>query len=486
MKKPFQIVFLAVFFVLLCLPMALAPFFHNDASLEKRALAKLPAYLADGRLNLDFSDEFESYVSDRLPLRAQLLTASNVLKGELLHTETSNVIVGREGWLYFNTEAADYLDTNALTDRQLGSIAVTLSLIEENVVSRGGRFTFVPTPNKSSIYGEYMPASFRRAEENNLTRLTRVLERSGVTFTDLRRVLLEKKRFGASIDAPLYHRRDSHWNYRGALLGWNAIMDSLGREHETYADAPCTVEKTWRGDLDKLLLPAGGVMDEQVCYDVTHSAFRFTYPQGVRDQQAQLENYMSDREDRDELFTVKNLEKKDGSSLYAVRDSFGRALLPWLIDSYETATFKRTDCPDLSAVADGTDLIYEIAERNLHRVIATAPFLYAPVREGVSAAGCADGGEAPVLLTREGYGLRLCGALPEDLPAGDCRVYLLLRQGSETLTLEAFPIYESKLLGGEGKNGFSAILSPELDLSGTYSVEIVTENFVFRGGEITA
>ena len=486
MKKAFKILYVVLFFAVLCLPMLLMPFFKNDASLEKRALAEFPDYLIDGRLNLNFSDEFESWVSDNLPLRAQLLTASNTLKGELLHAQTSNVIDGKDGWLFYGTESADYMNTNALTDRQIRSMAVTLSLIEEDITNRGGRFTFVPAPNKSSVYGEMMPANYPQAEENNLTRLTAELEAAGVSFTDLRKVLLEKKSFGETMDAPLYHRRDSHWNYRGALIGYNAILDSLGREHETWADAPYTVEKTWRGDLDKLLLPAGGVMDEQVVYQIEHARFRFAQPMGVRDQEAQLENFMSDKEENDDLFTVKNLDRKDGSEVYVVRDSFGRALLPFLIDSYETSTYKRTDCPNVASLKNGVDLIYEIAERNLSRIISTAPFQYAPVRENVSAEGLADGGAVEGKAETAGYGIRLYGALPEELPCGDCRVYLRLEQDGRILTVEAFPIHESKLLEREGTNGYSAILSRDLGLTGTWTVTAIAENTLFDCGTFTA
>ncbi|MBR5366616.1 MAG: hypothetical protein IK132_10285 [Clostridia bacterium] len=480
MKKAFKIAYIVLFFTLLCLPMLLMPFFKNDSTLEKRSLAKLPSYLEDGRLNLDFSDQFESYASDHFPLRAELLTASNTIKGELLHAQSSNVIVGRDGWLFFNSEQADFLNTNALTDRQIRSIAVTLSLIEEDITGRGGRFAFVPVPNKSTVYGEKMPPTFRRSSENNLTRLTEELTRSGVSFTDLRGILL------ASKDQTIYHRRDSHWNYRGALIGWGAVMDTLGKEHETYAGAAYTVENIWRGDLDKLLLPAGGVMDEQVVYQIDHDSFRFTYSMGVSDQAAQLANYMSDREERDDLFTAQNLDHKDGSRLYMVRDSFGRALLPFMIDSYETSTFKRTDCPNVASIEDGTDLIYEIAERNLHRIIETAPFLYAPLREGISADGLPIGGEIEGHTETTGYGTRLYGSLPDDLPAGDCRVYLVLEQDGGTVTLEAFPIHEARLLGDGGKNGYSAILSEELGLSGTYRVTVIAEGTAFPCGTFTA
>ena len=475
MKKIFKICYIVLFFVLLCIPMCLMPFFRNDTSLEKRALAEFPAYLTKDGLNLRFSDQFEAWTNDALPLRAQLLTASNAVKGELLHDRTSNVIVGKEGWLFYNVEAEDFMDTNAMSDAQIRAAAVTLSLLEENVTARGGHFTFVPAPNKSSVYGEYMPGQYRAASENNLTRLTAALEETGVTFTDLRRILRDSKA------ETVYHRRDSHWNYRGALIGYNAILDSLGRAHETWQDTPFTVEKTWRGDLDKLLYPAGGVMDEQVVYDVQTAPFRFTYPMGIRDMAAQLEIFMSDKEERDGSIATQNLKRKDGSSLYMVRDSFGRALLPWMIDSYEKADFRRVDRPDLVSIRDGTDVVYEIAERNLSRVIASAPFMYAPRREGVTAEGCSDGGEAEILLEKQGY-LRLCGILPE-LP-GDGRVYLQLEQNGTTMTFEAFPIYEVNLLGGNGTNGFSAFFSKDLGLSGEYRVTVITCNTVFQCGVI--
>ena len=413
MKKTFQTVYIVLFFLLLCLPMALMPFFHNDASLEKRALAKFPAYLADGRLNLQFSDQFESWVNDHLPLRPQLLTASNTLRGELLHGQTSNVIVGKEGWLFFQSEGADYIGASAMTDDQINALAVTLSLLQERVEENGGRFTFVPMPNKSSVYGEKMPDWYPRAAETNLTRLQAALPGYGVNYTDMLSLLTAHKGEG------VYHRRDSHWNYRGALLGYDAILTSLDRDHPDYSDASYTVERTWRGDLDKLLLPAGGVLDDQVIYDIDHAKFRFNLPQGVKDPQAQLATFMSDKEERDDFFSTKNTELSDGSSLLMARDSFGRALLPYMIDSYETATFRRTDSPDVTSLPQGTDVVFEIAERNLPRVIATAPFAYAPVREGGSAHGQTAGEPLTAKCESAGYGSHLYGALPEDADLGE-------------------------------------------------------------------
>ena len=478
MKQRFKLLYAGLFFVLLFLPAALFPFFKNDASLEKRQLAALPAYVADGRLNLQFSDQFESWVSDHLPLRAGLLTASNTVQGELLHGQTANVIVGRDGWLFFASEAPDYLGTAPMTEDQLRSLVITLGLIQARVGETGGHFTLAVAPNKSSVYPEQMPARYRPAAGSDLLRLQDALSQAGVQYADLYGVLTAHK------DEGVYHRRDSHWNYRGALYGENEILRSLGRGPFDLDGVLFSVERTWRGDLDKLLLPLGGVLDEQIVCGYDHAPFRFTRPQGVQDAEAQLAIYMSDREERDMWFATKNERLSDGSSLFMVRDSFGRALLPWMIDRYENAVFRRMDQPDLSDLAPGTDVVYEIAERNLLRMIQAAPFLPAPVRAGISPAACQAGPALCAQTERGGYGVHLYGALPEDAATGDGRVYLVLSQDGSELCLEAFPIYEQKLLPEGGSKGFSAYLFAQLGLSRQYDLTVIAGDTAYPCGSM--
>ena len=476
MKKTFKILYIVIFMLICLLPMTLLPFVKENAQIEKRTLAAFPSYIEDGHLNRNFGDQFESWFNDHIPLRAYLLSGANRIKGEWLHAQSSNVVVGKQGWLFFNSEKADYLDTNALTDHQVRAAAVTLSLIQENVESRGGHFLFVPAPNKSSIYGEYMPASYQRGEDNNLDRISARLEEYGVKFADLKGLFLDNK------TPVIYHRRDSHWNYRGALLAFHEIMTGLEHDYETPLDAEYTVKKDWRGDLDKLLYPAGGTLDDQYYYQTEHDDFRFTHPMTMYDAKTQLAIYMSDREEKDDLFTAHNLTRKDGSTLLMVRDSFGRALLPYMIDAYENATFKRADSPDLVSLKDDTDLVYEIAERNLDRIIAKAPFMYAPERDDEILAQAAEGDRADVHIDTASFGIQIYGALPQDADTGDGRVYISLSSAEGDRVWEAFPIYEEKLLGEAGEKGFSMYLPKGALSSGRYSITVIAGDFQYDGG----
>ena len=493
MSKKFKIFYVVIFFVLCTLPLVLMPFFKNDSSIEKREFAKFPSYFEDGKLNLNFGSGFESWYNDRIPFRANLLSAANFIKGETLHAETSNVMIGKDGWLFYANEAADYMNTNALTEDQVRSTAITLSLIQERVESAGGRFSFVAMPNKSSVYPEMVGDNYRQAPENNLTRINAALEELNVDHVDMKAVLTDAKLKAAqsSYSDPadeygptLYHKRDSHWNYMGALIGYDAIMTSLGKEHDNHQDAAYTVRKDWRADLDKLVYPAWGTLDTQYYYDIEHPEYKFTDPRGVKDQEAQLELFMSDKEQGDDSFTIKNMELKDGSKLFMARDSFARALLPYIKDNYEVSTFKRTDCPDLANLEEGSDLVYEIGERNLAKVTAKAPFMFAPIRKNVDTTGKTDGGSIKTVFKQEGYGSRLYGVLPEDCDMGDGRVYIILENPGQTVAVEAFPIFEGTLLEEEGTKGFSAYISKSTLDVGDYDLRIISGDNIYQGDTI--
>ncbi len=506
MDKRFKIIYIILVLAVCAVPLALMPFVKSDAKIEKRELNKFPKYIDNGKLNEDYSTGFEGWLNDRVPFRAYMLSASNYLRTEVLKQPSSNVICGKEGWLYYESESKDYMDSNALSDADIEAAAVSLSLIEEHVRNNGGQFTFAIAPNKSSIYPENMPECYNRADSNNLTRLNDALDKAGVTHVDLKALLTDKK------DEGIYHRRDSHWNYKGALIGYNLLLDSLKREHETYDDMEFKKTKSWRGDLDKLLYPAGGVMDYQYEYDIDYSSIMFTGP-GQGGPKERLLNYMSDKEQGDDMIVAKCKTVKDDSSLYMVRDSFGRALLPFMINAYKNSTFRRTKSPDITAVPEGSDFCYELVERNIDQLVESAPFMYAPKREEMKVESYDKGEGAETFAKEESYGLRLYGKLPNqrdanqrdgpggqnshlscksnqgDGPFGYRRVYIVLENDMGCFTYEAFPIYDQTLMKqvadqgdgpsgqtnqGDGPFGYSAVISPEEGLKGEYSVHIIT------------
>lgn len=471
MKKAFKIAYAAVFFGACALPLIAMPFAGGAGEIEKRELAKAPKIIADGSLNTSFSEQAEAWYNDRLPFRAELLEAAGLVKSGVLKAPSANVIPGREGWLFFGGSAEDYMDTNALSEHKLQSIAVTLSLIEEGVGEKGGKFLFVPMPNKAEVYDEYMPLNYIKADENNYSRLLSRLDAEGVSVLDMKGVMRQSKAAG------LYHKRDTHWNYLGALIGYNAIMDSLSHPHKTYDNVSFEIKNDWQGDLEKLLYPNSPGYDEQYYFDIVYDDFKFTFPPTAADTQKSLRLFMSDKEQGDGRIRTAKTEKTGEGSLVMIRDSFGRALLPFMIDNYETALFERRTAPNVNAFPQGGDMVYEIVERNLDSLTLTAPIMFAPRREYSDFTGdyAADGNKA--FVTEENGGLHIFGTIDQNFVSDDARVYIsLMKSGSEQI-FEAFPTAEEELLKAKGvkgcENGFSAYINTSSLEPGEYEIHII-------------
>ncbi|MBR6336335.1 MAG: hypothetical protein IKR76_01240, partial [Ruminococcus sp.] len=354
MNKAFKIIYAALFFGVCAAPLIAMPFAASNEQLEKRELSPAPKLIEQGSLNTDFSTQAEAWYNDRLPFRARVLEAAGMIKSEVFGAPVANVITGKDGWLFFEGSAADYIDSNAMSSYQLEATAVTLSLIEENVKSKGGSFLFVPMPNKAEVYDEYMPANYVKADSNNYSRLLERLKAHGVSVLDMKQIMRDNKNAG------IYHKRDTHWNYLGALIGYNAIMDGLSHEHKTYDSIQYEVKNDWQGDLEKLLYPNDPGYDEQYHFDIEYDEFRFTMPPTAKDTAESLALFMSDKEQGDMRIRTQKLKPAGSGSLYMVRDSFGRALLPFMIDNYDTAFLERRTVPNMNSVPQNGDMVYEI------------------------------------------------------------------------------------------------------------------------------
>lgn len=472
MNKAFKIIYAALFFGVCAAPLIAMPFAASDEQIEKRELAKAPKIIEEGSLNTSFSEQAEAWYNDRLPFRAKLLEASSLIKSEVFKAPAANVISGKDGWLFFGGDEGDYIGSDVMSDYKLECTAVTLSLIEENVKSKGGRFLFVPMPNKSQVYDEYMPANYIKADENNYSKLMQRLDALGVTALDMKQIMRDNK------DAGIYHKRDTHWNYLGALIGYNAIMDGLSHPHKTYDNVSYSIANDWQGDLEKLLYPDNAGYDEQYRFDIEYDGFRFTMPPTAKDTQASLELFMSDKEQGDTRIRTQKTKPSGSGSLYMVRDSFGRALLPFMIDNYDTAFFERRTVPNMNSLPQNGDLVYEIVERNLANITTAAPNMKAPQREINDYTGdyAADGNKA--FIKEVSGSILIYGTLDDNFVSDDARVYIQLTGSGGEKTYEAFPIAEQMLLEAEDlggtDHGFSAYIdTSELD-KGDYEIHVIS------------
>ncbi len=204
-----------------------------STDMEKRTLAEFPEI---SRANYpQFSAQFGNYLKDHLPFRTEVTRAYNSFLVNVCKTSSDDaVILGKEGWLFYNSHARDaatneiidYTGESLYREDQLANIAAEVNAANEYCKSVDSTLVFVLAPNKSSVYGQYMPDIYKQVsyDERRIEQLYEYLcEHTDATIVYPREQLVE-----ASVQYKTYFSNDTHWNAIGAYICCEEICQAVG------------------------------------------------------------------------------------------------------------------------------------------------------------------------------------------------------------------------------------------------------------------
>ena len=401
MKKALSLLFAALFLALCLIPSLGLLITGGSGAAANQVLAPKPVLLkSDGSLNTAWLEDLSRYVNDRFSLRQEAVTLWARLNAGLLHSSvTDQVILGKDGWLYFSATVPDYTRTAPMSERELWCAARRLWLLQEYAEAQGGQFLFTVAPNKNQLYPEGMPTLAVADGPTNTEALYRKLDEMGIAHLDLHAI------FRAADPERLYFNTDSHWNSRGAALAADAILHALGRE-SAYFSGPFT-SGTHKGDLYEMLYPTGTETEPDPVYA---PGFGFEASSANPDS-----------------ISISTKSDAGEGTLLMYRDSFGRSLYPYLAEAYGEAFFSRKNDYDPTALQPGGALVIELVERNLRYLLDYTPTLPAPSRDAALARDAQPrDGQMHFVLAKggpEGYTV-LHGDLGGYAPDKDSPIYL--------------------------------------------------------------
>lgn len=300
-----------VFLVAISLPLA------SQLTGLSPAKGKLPA------VDKKFPAKFANFYGENFGLRDHLVRAHAVGTYRLLRESPSDQVwFGRDGWLYYAKDSSDD-DYRSLKPFTVTELERWRQVLEERaawLAKRNAKFVVVWACDKHMIYPEYLPAGLRRG---NAPYRVDVLADCLAKYSSLTQVALHEPLRAAKSDR-LYHRTDTHWNDRGAYVGYREILAKLGMTPLDYAP----VEVTGAGwDLTRMVkLP-----------DLIPEEDRQLQPKFTR--RAKIVDI--DRPDPTWNVGRVALEVDDGNlpRLVMFRDSFGSALVPFLAEHFSRSLF---------------------------------------------------------------------------------------------------------------------------------------------------
>ena len=211
-------------------------FMHAPGIQENRVLAAAPAWPRHWRELDGFRKATDAYVADRFPIRPYLIATLNRLRMMAGVSGSSRVIVGRQGWLFYDddTHLGAARGDPPLTGPDIRDWLMTFAGRTEYLRARHIPYLLILGPAKETIYPQFGPWWFKGASpERSTIVLPRLARDAGLAeILYLQPAVADATRRGATT----YSRHDTHWNGYGAYAGYAAF---IGRLHQLgLTDAP--------------------------------------------------------------------------------------------------------------------------------------------------------------------------------------------------------------------------------------------------------
>lgn len=279
------------------------------------------------------------------------------------------VICGSDGWLFYKSgnggdTVADYEGKNYYSEEELKRFLQPVFKTQEMLEKREIQFALMVSPNKESIYSDYMPKQYHHEPVSRTDLLLKYLEDNDIHAVSPKESLLDSKS-----EYQLYYPNDSHWNQLGAYIGvkdilslWNIELPELSERTVISFELKGNYHEGANDDLARM---AGLIafVDHEMEYQVEGTIQPDWEAFGAEQTQGVLSHFINDTAD---------IQK----TLFLIGDSFRFSMVPVLSKVFRDVYVIHRDSymPEMLDTVQPDFLISEYVER-FSEEIANADFL---------------------------------------------------------------------------------------------------------------
>ena len=190
------------------------------------------------------------------------------------------ILTGRDGRLfYLGNEMVRQSAGLVLRDRRVDEAADLVAAMRDALAKRGVGFLVAVPPNSSTIYQDDLPTwAQNKGKKTEYDLFLEDLAARGVKAVDLRPVVKAVRSEGEA-----YLIYDAHWTPRGALAGFNAVVQADG--HPEWRLDPATSlgppQLRKGGDVARILGVQDDVSEEAETFALAHDGMDEALSEGV-------------------------------------------------------------------------------------------------------------------------------------------------------------------------------------------------------------
>ena len=333
-EKSRIVVFLILIFGLTVASLVKKPIVFSEN--ENRYLAQMPKFTLEGLFDGEFTQDYETFITDQFVWRDKWITAKTAVERLMLRKDINGVYFGKDDYLMekhdnktFGTEQAQ---------KNANNLVAFLEKYSEQFTPEQLQVVLIPTA--SQVLSEKLPLF--AAPYNQSEYVADILEKVQDEYVlDAEGLLSEHKA------EYIYYRTDHHWTSLGAFYTYQAWCERMGLDAYEMDDF----------EIEEATTEFLGTLDSKVNMTLKPDSM---YLYHLKDSVAKIEySLMYDRNPkdiRDTLYHYAGLEGKDkytvymggnygevdiqtnvknGKTLLVVKDSFAHTFVPLVANHYE-------------------------------------------------------------------------------------------------------------------------------------------------------
>jgi len=319
---------------------------------EARTLASAPGRIELVEHPLQYASLWDAFLKDHFGLRDSLLDINALVRRQLESPASGQVIVGKQGWLFFGDGLLPGSESARAVEEKVTRQVELIGAIARRLDRQRIPFLVAPTPDKHSVYPEYLPGWLDRLPRSDVMRqLIAGVRAKGVELVDVGDALASSRDH-----SPLYFLTDTHWTPIGAALAFNEVS------------------RLSRAVLRPVPVPSGATLVHGAPHDLSRMAgfdgtpldwvvpgFNSSYPQALREELQVADSSLQ------KPFVL----RRDGlgSKVLIIGDSFSGHWPSYALESANTVYWSHhnqclADWPKLLSL-DVDLVIYQMLERTI-------------------------------------------------------------------------------------------------------------------------
>lgn len=297
------------------------------SQMENRELAECPSPTWENIASGDFSDDFETYMSDQIIFKdflVKLKVTFNRLEGQSLINET--FFAGNDMLIRQYNKPYEQLDTNL---RYINEFA-------EN--NRDLKITWLIAPNACYIYEDRLPMYAQSYNQGEVMEHIKKNAAESIEIADCTDALTDAK------EEYIFYRTDHHWTMEGAYIGYKELCKALDIPATPLSDYDISVgSDEFYGTLYSNAPTFNQKPDDILLYNNKKGKYKVEYiDTGVTSDSLYNMNNIEIKDkytvyldgNHSILRITGNCTTSDKGKLLVVKDSYAHSLLPLLADNY--------------------------------------------------------------------------------------------------------------------------------------------------------